>query len=58
MNGDRAALLARVTEALRVPAPLHHEKPSKPATHSVTAPFREWLPPVGASPAEQVALFA
>ena len=58
MNGDRAALLARVTEALRVPAPLHHEKPSKPATHSVTAPFREWLPPVGASAAEQVALFA
>jgi L-lactate dehydrogenase complex protein LldG len=58
MNGDREALLARVTEALRLPAPLHHEKPAKPATHSVTAPFREWLPPVGASLAEQVALFA
>ena len=58
MNGDREALLARVTEALRVPAPLHHEKPSKPATHTVTAPFREWLPPVGPSIAEQIALFA
>lgn len=58
MNGDREALLARVTEALRVPAPKHHEQPSKPATHSVTAPFREWLPPVGPSAAEQVALFA
>ncbi len=58
MNGDREQILARVTEALRVPAPLHHEKPSKPATHTVTAPFREWLPPVGASIEEQIALFA
>ncbi len=58
MNGDRAAMLARVTEALRVPAPRHHEIPSKPATHTVTAPFREWLPPVGPSQEEQVALFA
>ena len=58
MNGDRAAMLARVTEALRVPAPRHYEIPSKPATHTVTAPFREWLPPVGPSPEEQVALFA
>jgi L-lactate dehydrogenase complex protein LldG len=58
MNGDREAMLGRVTEALRVPAPLHHEKPAKPATHTVTAPFREWLPQVGDSQAEQVALFA
>ena len=58
MNGDREAMLARVTEALRVPAPLHHEKPSKPAAHTVTAPFREWLPPVGATADERVALFA
>ena len=58
MNGDREQILARVTEALRVPAPRHHEKQSKPATHTVTAPFREWLPPVGVSQAEQVALFA
>ena len=58
MNGDRAQILARVTEALRVPAPRHHEIPSKPATHTVTAPFREWLPPVGPSIGEQIALFA
>ena len=58
MNGDREQILARVTEALRVPAPRHHEKQSKPATHTVTAPFREWLPPVGPSLDEQVALFA
>ena len=57
MNGDRTALLARVTEALRVPAPRHHETVAKTGTHSVTAPFREWLPPVGASLEEQVALF-
>ncbi len=58
MSGDREAMLGRVTEALRVPAPRHHEAPSKPATHTVTAPFREWLPPVGVPLAEQIALFA
>ena len=58
MNGDREAMLARVTEALRMPAPRHYEIPSKPATHTVTAPFREWLPPVGAKQSEQIALFA
>ena len=59
MTGDRAAILARVREALRIPAPRHHETPA--ATHanrSVTAPFREWLPPVGANEAERVAIFA
>ena len=58
MSGDREPILARVTEALRAPAPRHHEIPSKPAPHTTTAPFREWLPPVGESHAEQVALFA
>jgi L-lactate dehydrogenase complex protein LldG len=58
MKGDREQILARVTEALREPAPRHHEAPSKPATHTVTAPFREWLQPVGAPIDEQVALFA
>lgn len=57
-QGDREAVLGRVTEALRVPAPRHHEVPSKPATHTVTAPFREWLPPVGQPKKEQIALFA
>jgi L-lactate dehydrogenase complex protein LldG len=58
MNGDREPMLARITEALRVPAPRHYETPSKPATHSVTAPFREWLPPVASARKEQIALFA
>lgn len=58
MNGDRDAILGRVTEALQVPAPRHHELPSKPGTHSVTAPFREWLPPVGPSPESRVEMFA
>ena len=58
MNGDREQILARVTEALRAPAPRHYEIPSKPATHTTTAPFREWLPPVGAALDEQIALFA
>ena len=58
MSGDREQILARVTEALRAPAPRHYEIPSKPAAHTVTAPFREWLPPVGPSIEEQIALFA
>jgi L-lactate dehydrogenase complex protein LldG len=58
MNGDREALLARVTEALQVPAPRHHEAMTRPGTHSVTAPFREWLPPVGQSPELRVEMFA
>ncbi|MEO7319332.1 MAG: LUD domain-containing protein [Chthoniobacteraceae bacterium] len=58
MNGDRQQILARITEALREPAPRHHEAPSKPAAHSVTAPFREWMPPVGSARKAQVALFA
>ena len=41
MNGDRAAVLERIREALREPAPRHHE-----AAGGEPAPFREWLPPV------------
>lgn len=58
MNGDRKAILGRISEALREPAPRHHEAPSKPATHTVTAPFREWLPPIGPTKKEQIELFA
>ncbi|MEA3208797.1 MAG: L-lactate dehydrogenase complex protein LldG [Chthoniobacter sp.] len=58
MNDDREAILGRIAEALRVPAPAHHEAHSKPGTHSVTAPFREWLPPVGASQTARIELFA
>lgn len=58
MNGDRTAILGRIREALRVPAPRHHEKPPASTTPSVTAPFREWLPPVGPSHEDRVAVFA
>jgi L-lactate dehydrogenase complex protein LldG len=51
-------VLARIAEALREPAPLHHQAPEKSAPAGVTAPFREWLPPVGKTRKEQVALFA
>ena len=58
MSGDRTAIFARIREALREPAPRHHEKPAAPATSNVTAPFREWLPPVGPSHGDRVAVFA
>jgi L-lactate dehydrogenase complex protein LldG len=58
MNDDRDAILGRVTEALRVPAPRHYEAQMRPGTHSVTAPFREWLPPVGDSPESRIEMFA
>jgi hypothetical protein len=35
--GDREAIFARIREALREPAPRHHEKPAASATPSVTA---------------------
>jgi L-lactate dehydrogenase complex protein LldG len=57
-SGDRNAILARVAEALREEAPRHHETPEKPAPIGVTAPFREWLPPVGKTRKDQIALFA
>jgi L-lactate dehydrogenase complex protein LldG len=59
VSGDRAAILARVREALRVPAPQHHEKTATGhARGGATAPFREWLPPVGAGEADRVTIFA
>ncbi|MEP6668881.1 MAG: LUD domain-containing protein [Chthoniobacter sp.] len=57
-KGDREAILGRIAEALREEAPRHHEAPDKPAPLSVTAPFREWLPPVGKTRKDQIALFA
>jgi L-lactate dehydrogenase complex protein LldG len=58
MNGDREAILARISEALREEAPRYHEAPAKLAPKGVTAPFREWLPPVGETSKDQIALFA
>jgi len=61
MNG-RETILARIREALKAPAP-------HPASHGAHAPhgaasehgpdaFRHWLPPVGDSPDDRLALFA
>lgn len=58
MNGDREAILGRIAEALREEAPRHHHAVPHTGTHSVTAPFREWLPPVGESQTARVELFA
>jgi L-lactate dehydrogenase complex protein LldG len=58
LKGDREAILARIAEALREEAPRHHEAPEKAAPKGVTAPFREWLPPVGETSEDQIALFA
>jgi L-lactate dehydrogenase complex protein LldG len=60
MNGDRAAILGRIREALRSPAPRHHDRPDEGAggKGAVTAPFREWLPPTGATVSEYTMRFA
>lgn len=59
MKGDREAILGRVREALRVPAPRRHEAPARaPEGGLVTTAFRQWLPAVGDNLDEQIALFA
>jgi L-lactate dehydrogenase complex protein LldG len=59
MTGDRAAIFARIREALKEPAPHHHESHAPLAAGaSVTAPFREWLPQVGPTIEDRIALFA
>jgi L-lactate dehydrogenase complex protein LldG len=59
MSGDRAAIFARIREALKEPAPHHHETHAPVAANSpVTAPFREWLPQVGPTIDDRIALFA
>jgi L-lactate dehydrogenase complex protein LldG len=56
-NGDREAILGRVREALRIPAPLKHPAERSAGGEPTTAHFREWLPPVGPSLDEKFALF-
>jgi len=56
-TGDREAILGRIAEALREEAPRHYETVGKPPA-GVTAPFREWLPPVGETTNELAARFA
>ncbi|MHA3775372.1 LutC/YkgG family protein [Verrucomicrobiota bacterium sgz303538] len=59
MNGDREAILSRIREALREPAPRRHEATKRvPEGGNVTVAFREWLPGVGHTLDEQIALFA
>jgi L-lactate dehydrogenase complex protein LldG len=59
MSGDREAILGRVREALRIPAPPRHEAPARvPVGGTVTTAFREWMPAVGNTLDEQIALFA
>jgi len=57
MKGDRELILGRIAEALRVPAPRHHESHGNAAAGASVA-FREWLPPVGEEKQDQVGLFA
>jgi L-lactate dehydrogenase complex protein LldG len=57
-TGDREAVLGRIREALRVPAPLKHPAERSAGGEPTTAHFREWLPPVGPSLDERFALFS
>ena len=57
MSGDRKAILGRIAEALREPAPRHHETMPAPAAAALTAPFRAWLPPGGDSQAARIESF-
>lgn len=57
-TGDREAVLGRIREALRVPAPLKHPAERSAGGEPTTAHFREWLPPVGPSPDARFALFS
>lgn len=51
---DKEAVLARIREALKVPAP---HRPSAPAPHAAEE-LRQWLPAVGPSYDEMTAAFA
>jgi L-lactate dehydrogenase complex protein LldG len=58
MSGDREPILARIAEALRTPAPRHHEPHAHEKNSAASVPFREWLPQVGEERQEQIAVFA
>lgn len=59
-EGSREQVLGRIREALKVPAPRLHEKAAiaPPGAKGSTAAFRAWMPTVGESVEEQIALFA
>lgn len=57
---EREKILARVREALKAAAPVpgaHGRAPLPPSEHSAAAGARQWLPKVGDSAADQLALF-
>lgn len=61
VSDQREAVFARIREALRRPAPHRHASHTQAAAAGgppTTEVFRAWLPPVGASVEEQIALFA
>ncbi len=58
MTGDRDKIYARIREALREPAPRHHDAPMRSGAPTATAEFRAWLPHVGPDFTDRVALFA
>ncbi len=58
MQGDRQQVLGRIREALTISAPRHYESSPKLSAPAISAAFRKWLPPGGATLQEQRALFA
>ena len=61
MTDDRVAILARVREALRFPAPKLYEHDHPAASGAVLLPQfdpRPWLPPVGESVDDRIDLFS
>jgi L-lactate dehydrogenase complex protein LldG len=56
---EREKILARVREALKTPAPLpgSHGETHLPVSAKIISPARQWLPKVGESFDEQLALF-
>jgi L-lactate dehydrogenase complex protein LldG len=58
MSGDREKIFGRIREALSASAPRHHEAAGHRAGPAGPASFREWLPKVGATFADQLAQFA
>jgi L-lactate dehydrogenase complex protein LldG len=57
---EREKILARVREALKTAAPLpgSHDESHLPASAKIISPARQWLPKVGGSFDEKLALFA
>jgi L-lactate dehydrogenase complex protein LldG len=55
---SREAILGRIREALREPAPRHHDRPDAALENSpATVRFREWLPPVEPLLKDRIAMF-